>query len=524
MQKLIRLVIAACVAALILPAGAQLSSSPSIQELRVSPGAPRKFVLRYANHGKAPLHCTLTANDMGMSLDGLMVESNLAHRGCGKWITFSPKEFVLAPGQQRDITATLRAPAGSGGGYYASVECAAKPERAGKRTSISIEFVQRVSSAILVASTGARPKLALKVARVEMLAPRQPGAQWQSRVTIQNDGNIHFRVAGVATLLGANGSVISRSKLAVGRGYIFAGLPRRFTSTLGARIRDGLYTLKVDIAGPGNVRAGGSETFVVLDGKAKAGKPDAATLAYLKSSAPFLAIDKPRVHYILPRGGRHTDTIAVQNLSSTTVKIVPRKLNWDLDANADLRFEAGALANGRGASGHFAVSPSSLTLSPGQRGSFRITSAMPKDASGEYYGAIYFAKEGEAVPRDPKIVRERCSVLTMLAKGTETRTVKPAFFKFADHGDNQSAWITVASTANALVELSGRIQILRGAAVAVNNLSFAGPGTVLVPGSKAAFEVPLKTPLARGVYTIRIFVKVTPGDKEYSAQGKFTIK
>lgn len=505
-------------------ASAQLSAAPSIQEIRVAPGASRKFSLRYANTGKGTLQCSLQAHDMGMNLDGLMVGSNQEKRGCGGWISFSPKEFVLAPGKTREITATLRAPVGMGGGYYASVECSARPERSGTRSAISIEFVQRVSSAILVACTGARPQLSLKVTKVELISPAGPGTSWKSRVTVQNGGNIHFRVVGAATLLGANGNVISRTRLAVGRGYLFAGLPRRFTTPLSDRIRDGIYTVKVDIAGPGNVRAGGSETFVVLKGVAKAGKPDAATLAYLKASALFLGIDKPRVHYVLPAGGKRIDVITVQNMGATPIKIVPVELNWDLDANADLRFSRGPIENGRGATAHFSTSPPSTTLAPGQRGNFKVSVTMPRDGKGEYYGAIYFAKAGESVPTDPKVVRERATVLTMLAKGTETRTIKPLFFKFSQVDGKQSLWVRVIATGNSLAELTGRVQVQRGAATVIDKLAFAGPGTVLVPGSKALFEIPLAAPLANGEYTVRIFVKVSPGDKEFPAEGKFTIK
>jgi hypothetical protein len=177
--------------------------------LTLKPGQSQTVRLAVKNTGKQVLYLSdYPADAAQMTAGGIDFSTRLQHlKAVGTWISVQPKSLTLAPGQARQVTATItmarNAHAGDYVGGVALENKTVQGQGAGSHLLIDVHYRQAI--AILAAVPGVRT-LAARVEGVT-LKPEPKGSQ--AVVSVRNTGNILFKGKGTIELLGSKGAVES---------------------------------------------------------------------------------------------------------------------------------------------------------------------------------------------------------------------------------------------------------------------------------------------------------------------------
>lgn len=490
--------------------GSDITVSPIIHRPVVRPGRAHSYAYSITNNSDKQVHCTISAVDMTMTLDGRPTGGTGLQRGAGKWFSFSPSELDLRPKQSDRVVATVTAPRGSAGGYYALVCFTVAPPRPSDPAAMAgIVFGTQIACPVLIVCPASRMPVHLSTKELALAIDGVNGA-WTASCIVSNTGGIHVRLGGgTIWVIDDDGRLAARAALAVGQGYVLAESERRFAAEV-PPLPDGVYTVRAEVATTtGRRLSGGAETFLVSQGEAHKGKPTPEMLAAVEVSRPILWLKSARQHYELPAGATRYDVLEVANVSDLPLTVTPRLLTWDQDADGALRFRTDSSAYKRSAVGMVRVTPASQEIGPHRKGSFRVGITVPRDASGEYYAAAVFLAAGEGMPAEPKIARARSTLLSVLVKGSAARATEIRGVSFQPHEDGGASFdFEVCNTGNAIAEFEGDVRVLsaEGQPAPGPEAQFAGQGTALVAGASARFTVPWTTVLKPGSYRAEIRV------------------
>jgi hypothetical protein len=177
--------------------------------LTLKPGQTQTVRIVVKNTGKQVLQLSNYAADATQIAAG-GIDFGTRHKQLkvvGTWITVTPKDLSLAPGEARRVRATITMPKNvRAGDYVGGVALENKiTQQQGAGSHLLIDVHYRKVIAILDSVQGIRTAAA-KVAGVA-LYPEPKGSQ--AVVSVRNTGNILFKGKGTLELLGSKGAVQS---------------------------------------------------------------------------------------------------------------------------------------------------------------------------------------------------------------------------------------------------------------------------------------------------------------------------
>lgn len=240
------------------PAGAQLTISPTLIELRMRPGESARRELTVSASGSQGIQLTYEHADFGFDRetyaptfieDEAEQTTSFSTRG---WFEVSHTRLALRAGASRKVTLTVNVPENAtpgthlGAAFFQTVAPKARPGATQVRTSI------RTGPLVLIAvEGGTRPRPKLRRFDAPRLRPRGPVRP--VRVTVDNEGTSYFRAQTTLTLDGPllDEPVRSRSKPLV----VIPDQPRDLVggdaskAALGSRtsLPPGRYTLELRV-------------------------------------------------------------------------------------------------------------------------------------------------------------------------------------------------------------------------------------------------------------------------------------
>ena len=195
---LLTLVILTC------PALAQLSISPGSMDMLVPKGENSLPSITVSNDSDKPMDFEVKLAGYGQGTGGSteVLEPDTNPLSAVSYVSFTPAEFSLEPGEAQEIYLTVSIPQGINGGRYAVVLVIATPRGGEPITTIS-------RMGILVRLTVAGSHL-IRQGSVELIGsePVESGNPIPVEVTYANEGNVHCRVQGSVTVFDAQGDVL----------------------------------------------------------------------------------------------------------------------------------------------------------------------------------------------------------------------------------------------------------------------------------------------------------------------------
>ena len=236
----------AAVALLISPALAQLRVSPGSMDMLVPEGQHALPSVTVTNDSDKPMDFEVKLAGYGQGTSGSteVLEPDTNPFSAVSYISFTPTEFSLEPGEVQEIALTVSIPQAIDGGRYAVVLVIATP-----RGSEAITTISRMG--ILVRLTIDRSHL-IQEGSIELIGsePVESENPIPIEVTFANEGNVHCRVQSSVTIFDAQGDVldITRSSWAI----VLPGYSRQLVSEwipargLDAGIYDALATVSLE--------------------------------------------------------------------------------------------------------------------------------------------------------------------------------------------------------------------------------------------------------------------------------------
>ena len=293
---LLTLVILTC------PALAQLSISPGSMDMLVPEGQSTLPSITVSNDSDKPMDFEVKLAGYGQGTSGSteVLEPDTNPFSAVSYISFTPTEFSLEPGEVQEIALTVSIPQAIDGGRYAVVLVIATP-----RGSEAITTISRMG--ILVRLTIDRSHL-IQEGSIELIGsePVESENPIPIEVTFANEGNVHCRVQSSVTIFDAQGDVldITRSSWAI----VLPGYSRQLVSEwipargLDAGIYDALATVSLE---DGTVLDEAEGSFEV--GMPYVPPAPTVSITLTSSAASTLQTDDGRFSISFPQGAVFSD-------------------------------------------------------------------------------------------------------------------------------------------------------------------------------------------------------------------------
>lgn len=173
--------------------GQGLEVSPPSQEVTIDPGDTTtvKAVLRNKSNKELPIDVRI--EDFTAKGDEGQVELRKdSPYSVASWTNVTPSTFTLGPGEEQEVTATIKAPADAAGGRFGSFVFGAKNETAEENTTA---LSQEIASLFLVKVSGpVDENLSLKSIGAPQFSEFGPVP---FDLTFANAGNVHVKAFGL---------------------------------------------------------------------------------------------------------------------------------------------------------------------------------------------------------------------------------------------------------------------------------------------------------------------------------------
>jgi len=249
---------------------AGMAVSPLQQWVVVKPGGQAYFSITVANtiRGTATRPCRISVEvvDFTVSRQGkLSFGSNGNHnRSAVKWISFDSNEFVLEPGESKELKAKVSAPFSADGDYWAAVMVKlGNPKNQTKGVQVRLQTASGVFIHVARRNYIARGSVIDANVTVPEFNPEpastgggEPnkgkisGKDEQKQVfkisaELENDGLVAFIANGRALLYSGNWRRAASIPLYTSRRRIFPGDTRSFVGVMSQPLLPGLYKLRL---------------------------------------------------------------------------------------------------------------------------------------------------------------------------------------------------------------------------------------------------------------------------------------
>jgi hypothetical protein len=204
--------------------GFGISISPSIIRLTAQPGESRETFVKVWNKSNAPMRFLLDLSDVGnrLAADGklerLFIAPGTLPHSCAKWILLPETEFLLPPGEFRDVKVLISVPPDASGGksgvvFFRGVQespAGAETEDS-QKTTTSVQIQPRLGVLIFTEIEGTVRRTGTLEA-FEVLPPTADRPLTLQYV-FKNAGNADILVEGSFYILDQNNALIAKQNL-----------------------------------------------------------------------------------------------------------------------------------------------------------------------------------------------------------------------------------------------------------------------------------------------------------------------
>jgi P pilus assembly chaperone PapD len=214
-----------------------LEVSPPSQELLADPGQTVVATAKVRNKSRETLPVTVRIEDFTASgEEGQVALTDQGPYSLTNWAVITPKSFSLPPGEEQEVTATIKVPTNKvAGGYYGSFVFSVKNEaQGGGMASVG----QEIASLFLLKVSGpVSEQLTLDSITAPAFLEFGPVPL---NLKFTNTGNIHTKVYGLVNISDMFGQKVA--DLVVNQTNVFPGASRNVKTTLEKQLLFGRFT------------------------------------------------------------------------------------------------------------------------------------------------------------------------------------------------------------------------------------------------------------------------------------------
>jgi len=402
------IILSLIVAATFNSACAQISLSPSLQEVKVQRGYAKTFAINLRNLGDFDAPSKFGVFDMVLSPEGtpMIADSGYA-RGGSRFIILDTYETTIKAHELFVLTGTITVPKDAAGGYYSLIKGTFEENKIpmqGPKDDIAKEsqimIINEAATALLisVASGNSKSKLIPDSLEIHLNQDKAPGSifnsspseTWKIILPIHNDGNIHTQVTGLMSLWTETGYKIASCPLTSGQGYIFPGLIRNFSASGTQIVTDGYYLVRIFLRTIEGRTWSNSYPFSVYRGKVYPGQISEDLSALLEASSPGFSLSKTFIEKTIAPRGHSFITVPLMSSRDDTLIVFPKIYDWKLGDDGLAMIGHGSDFQPRSCSAWLSLMQDSVVLMPRGKSMMKLEIAAPQEISGEYYSALVF--------------------------------------------------------------------------------------------------------------------------------------
>ena len=512
-------------------AGAALSISPTILEMRAYPGGLQTFTLSVGNNGQETLTCTMSVTGMTVAGQGLPVASDTAPRSCAGWMTFQPQEFQLKPGAGKRVVCRLRPPKGVSGGYYGLVACLGVPREAepgddgsAGGSGASIRFRHQIKAVVMLTIPGSNVRPIVEPAEPFIKMDEQTGG-YRINVPVRNRGTVHDRISGKVEVRSEAGQVIESFDLVSGKGFLLPDQERVFSSIGKITLPDGIYAAHIRLD---RQRGGPMKTifpFVVREGRPTVTEVTDEMRTRLAARSAGFIISPHTLDGLLKPGERRPQAVEVRNLTREKITLKADVTEWQKTPDGQDTVADRDPEKPRSAAGWLGLRSEEVVLGPLARRRLPILITVPRDAQGEAYAAVSFSRPDKELDQSPRGRAQRSVLVRVRARGTLQTDAKIEQFTFKRQPSGSLLFITrMKNTGNAGFEPQVIITIKDGAGNEAGRIRmWEGLGLVQA-GGLSNIEAAYDKILEPGEYTAEVALRFDPNKPPRVERLKLEIK
>jgi hypothetical protein len=254
-------------ASLVSPADcfAGMAVSPLQQWIEIKPGKDAFFSVTITNvnrsFGTLPCKVNVDALDFTVSPQGkISFDKDIRHsRSAVEWISFEDGEFVLDPGESKEIKGKVSAPSSADGDYWAAIMVSLdNPKKQGKGIDVNLRTASGIFVHVerrnytergsVIDANVALPEFDRNENLIDEPSEGEVSQQEQTlkiNAELKNDGLVAFLAKGKAFLYDENWRRVASIPLYTKRIRILPGHTRCFTGVMSQPLPAGKYKLRV---------------------------------------------------------------------------------------------------------------------------------------------------------------------------------------------------------------------------------------------------------------------------------------
>jgi P pilus assembly chaperone PapD len=187
-------------------AGFSVEMTPARLELKANPGKTLRAAIKLRTRGRGAQKVEVTKGHFGLDDEGapLFDTPQDGPQSAAAWVTINQTSFTINPNQERllrlEVTVPPQTPSG---GYRAALYVTPPPGDAKSKEGGATVFLQgRLALLIYVTVGAAKPDGQVKAWEWRQISP---GKEASLAFQVNNQGNAHLRLAGVAQIVDAQG-------------------------------------------------------------------------------------------------------------------------------------------------------------------------------------------------------------------------------------------------------------------------------------------------------------------------------
>ena len=502
-----------------------LELSPPAVEMVLNPGAERVQEIAIANSSdsktvRIKLYVAAVTQDR---TGGYVVAEE--KQAAGTWLELPKDELILGPKSEELIKVKVKVPRNAVGSQVAAVVFEVATESANKRISGiggEANFVHRLTSVFKITANSRANRKAASIQELKVVSgaeDRRYGKYGKNALalvcSVINDGNEFFATRGRLVLRNAEKRRVKDVPLGAGRGIILPGAVVDLASIFPAGLPSGEYTAEVTVYYGSSRPLQAKIPFTVKDKTATSGESKIAPHLRLTVTPDLLQTQ-------LPGGAFRTFVLSLTNRESVPVKIraflknmvsAPDGTLMELD-NEDWQWSAIPWLR---------LEENELILEPGKKRNYRVTVAVPKDASGgSRFALLVFEAQRLDGAKQAAVTTVSTPIFLSMTGKTELKAGLDQVKAVPDPG---GVWLfggTLTNQGNTNLTFSGKINLYRKAKKpkAVNGLTYLGEDKWelveaicladtsgwLLPGCSRLLIVPYDKKLPFGEYLVEMVV------------------
>jgi len=370
--------------------------SPQLVELELLPGEKTKFSVLLVNESKTKnAQFLVYVSDLTEERSGdyKVVEPGVSSYSAASWIKVSSSDFVIGPGEGKEIMAEVTVPRGVVGGRYAVIVFELVPEEKSKEEKLgTLTLHHRMTTAVEISIKRRTAKRRAVISSLKVVSVREDEklAKFGKEAlmfsaSLKNEGNIHIFGEGTLTIRSKKRRRIRQVPLGGGRGTVLPDTIVDFQSVLTRRLPPGDYIAEAVIKYAGSRPAVAKLPFTISPEEV----PITKAGSFKSMMEISFAVEPELIEMVAPPGSFRSMGLVVHNREDRPiyVEIYPRAMEYNSDGELIL------LPSAKGSyycGDWLTINPSSFELPPGEKKRLSISVKVPEGKVGGRYANIVF--------------------------------------------------------------------------------------------------------------------------------------